>query len=170
MGLLLVFTGNGKGKTTAALGQVFRALGHGWRCCVIQFIKTDTQTGEALFAARQELLDFKTLGLGFVLPGQDTEPHRQAARAAWKEAAGIISSGEYRLVVLDELTYLCAFGFLDPRELAETLKKRPAGTHVIVTGREAPLQLIEAADLVTDMKAVKHPFDSGIQAREGIEF
>ncbi|MDR1931188.1 MAG: cob(I)yrinic acid a,c-diamide adenosyltransferase [Spirochaetales bacterium] len=170
MGLLLVFTGDGKGKTTAALGQVFRALGHGWKCCVIQFLKSGKPTGESLFAAREELLDFRTLGLGFILPGQDREPHRQAALRAWKDASGALASGKYRLVVLDELTYLCSFGFLDPAELAQTLRNRPGDVHVVVTGRKAPRELLEAADLVTEMNAVKHPLDAGIQAQEGIEY
>jgi cob(I)alamin adenosyltransferase len=170
MGLILVFTGNGKGKTTSALGQVFRALGRGWKCCVLQFIKTNAKTGEAFFAQNQELLDFKTLGVGFVLPGQDPEPHRKAALAAWKEAADALASGKYRLVVLDELTYLCKFGFLDPCELVETLKKRSAETHVVITGRDAPAELVAAADMVTEMTLVKHHQDSGIQAQEGIEY
>jgi cob(I)alamin adenosyltransferase len=170
MGLTLVFTGNGKGKTTAALGQVFRALGRGWKCCVIQFIKRDTATGENLFAQKQELLDFKTLGVGFVLPGQDPEPHRQAARAAWEEAVKVVASGVYRLVVLDELTYLCTYNFLDPAELVAALKNRPGSVHVVVTGRNAPQELVEAADLVTEMKMIKHPMDSGIRAQEGIEY
>ncbi|MDR1625280.1 MAG: cob(I)yrinic acid a,c-diamide adenosyltransferase [Spirochaetia bacterium] len=169
MGLLLVFTGDGKGKTTAALGQVFRALGHGWKCCVVQFIKGERETGEALFARKEGLL-FRTLGLGFVVPGQDREPHRRAALAAWEEAKALVMSGEYRLVVLDELCYACAFGFLDPGEIAGVLRNRPAETHVVVTGRGVPPELAEAADLVTRMDAVKHPLDSGIQAQEGIEY
>jgi cob(I)alamin adenosyltransferase len=177
MGLLLVFTGSGKGKTTSALGQVFRALGHGWKCCVIQFLKgAETGTGEALFAASGKhdgcggLLDFRTLGLGFILPTEDTGPHRRAALRAWEEAKAVLASGEYRRVVLDELSYLCAFGFLDPKELVETLAGRPAGVNVVVTGREAPRELVEAADLVTEMRAVKHPMDKGVQAQEGIEY
>jgi cob(I)alamin adenosyltransferase len=170
MGLLIVFTGNGKGKTTAALGQVFRALGHGWKCCVLQFIKNDTATGEALFASAQELLDFKTLGLGFLLPGQDPLPHRRAARAAWNEAAQILGSQKYRLVVLDELTYLCTFGFLGTDELLTALAGRPADTHVVITGRDAPRELVAAADLVTEMRQITHPLDAGIQAQEGIEY
>jgi cob(I)alamin adenosyltransferase len=170
MGLLLVFTGDGKGKTTAALGQVFRALGHGWRCCVIQFLKGSRPTGESLFAAREGLLDFRTLGQGFVLPEKDTETHRQAALYAWNQARQALGSGEYRLVVLDELTYLCRFGFLDPREMTAVLRGRPGGVHVVVTGRGAPRELLEAADLVTEMKAVKHPLEAGVQAQEGIEF
>jgi cob(I)alamin adenosyltransferase len=170
MGLLFVFTGNGKGKTTAALGQVFRALGHGWKCCFIQFIKGDRKTGEALFAQKEELLDFRTLGLGFVMPGQDPAPHRRAALEAWEEAKALIMSGKYRLVVLDELTYLCSFGFLDPAELAAVLKNRPAGTHVVVTGRGAPPELAAAADLITHMDMIKHHLDSGVRAQEGIEY
>jgi cob(I)alamin adenosyltransferase len=170
MGLLIVFTGNGKGKTTAALGQVFRALGHGWKCCFLQFIKGNAATGEALFASGENLLDFKTLGLGFLLPGQDLLPHQQAARAAWNEAAQILRSEEYRLVVLDELTYLCTFGFLGMDELLAALAGRPAGMHVVITGRGASRELVAAADLVTEMRQIKHPLDAGIQAQEGVEY
>jgi cob(I)alamin adenosyltransferase len=170
MGLLIVFTGNGKGKTTAALGQVFRALGHGWKCCFLQFMKSDTATGEALFASGEELLDFKTLGLGFLFPGQDPLPHREAARAAWSEARRILGSGKYRLVVLDELTYLCAFGFLDTEELLRGLAERPADVHVVVTGRDAPRELVAAADMVTEMTRIKHPLSAGIRAQAGIEY
>lgn len=170
MGLLMVYTGNGKGKTTAALGQVFRALGRGWRCCVVQFIKADTGTGEALFAAKQELLDFRTLGIGFVLPGEDPEPHRKAAAAAWKEAAGILTRDTYRLVVLDELSWLCSLGFLDTEEIVAVMDRRPSGVNVIITGRGAPRELIEKADLATEMTLLKHPIDSGAKAQEGIEY
>jgi cob(I)alamin adenosyltransferase len=170
MGLLIVFTGDGKGKTTAALGQVFRALGHGWKCCFVQFMKGEAATGEALFASREELLDFKILGLGFLLPGQDALPHRKAARAAWSEARRVIDSGEYRLVVLDELTCLCTFGFLDTEELLRVLAGRPAHVHVVVTGRGAPRELVAAADLVTEMTRIKHPLDAGIRAQAGIEY
>ncbi|MCL1818137.1 MAG: cob(I)yrinic acid a,c-diamide adenosyltransferase [Spirochaetaceae bacterium] len=170
MGLLLVFTGNGKGKTTAALGQVFRALGRGWKCCVLQFIKSGDATGESLFARGQELLDFKSLGLGFVLPGDDTGPHRKAAEAAWSEAERAVSSGVYRLVVLDELTHLCGLGFLGAAEILRVLRERPSGVHVVVTGREAPPELIAAADIVTEMREVKHSFSGGRAAEEGIEY
>ena len=167
---LIVFTGNGKGKTTAALGQVFRALGRGWKCCVLQFIKSDTATGEALFASGQQFLDFKSLGVGFVFPGEDPEPHRKAARAAWLQAAQVLSSGAYRLVVLDELTYLCSLGFLRTEEILRVFRERPAGVHVVVTGRNAPPELIEAADIATEMREIKHFFSEGHTAEEGIEY
>ena len=170
MGLLLVFTGNGKGKTTTALGQVFRALGRGWKCCVLQFIKSGAATGESLFACGQELLDFQSLGLGFVFPGEDPGPHRKAARAAWRKAVDAVSSGAYRLVVLDELTYLCTLGFLGVEEILRVLRERPPGVHIVVTGREAPPELIEAADVVTEMREVKHSFSAGRAAEEGIEY
>jgi len=178
MGLLMVYTGEGKGKTTAALGQVFRAMGRGWRCCVIQFIKADAETGEALFAQKLELLDFKTLGAGFVFhkthgraqPAEDLEPHRRAARSAWEEAVKILSSDAYKLVVLDELTYPVSFGFLDIEEILMVLDKRPESVNVIITGRGAPDKLIEKADLVTEMKQIKHPMDLGLRAKEGIEY
>ena len=167
---LIVFTGNGKGKTTAALGHVFRALGRGWKCCVLQFIKSGSPTGESLFAAGQELLDFKSLGLGFVLPGGETAPHRNAARAAWQKAALAISSGACRLVVLDELTHLCGLGFITAEEILRVLKERPPAVHVIITGRQAPPELMEAADIVTELCEVKHPFSAGISAEEGIDY
>ena len=170
MGLLMVYTGNGKGKTTAALGQVFRALGRGWRCCVIQFIKADKTTGEALFAAKQEGLDFLTLGQGFVLPGENPELHRKAAREAWDKAAGILASGAYNLVVLDELTWLLSLGFLEIKELLAALDRRPANMNIVITGRGAPAALVEKACLVTEMARIKHPLDSGAGAQEGIEY
>ena len=170
MGQLLVFTGNGKGKTTAALGQIFRALGHGWKCCCLQFIKSETAAGEALFASGQRLLDFKSLGLGFVLPGEDPEPHRKAAIAAWQEAKEAVSSGAYRLVVLDELTYLCSLKFLDTEEVLRVLRERPSGVHIVVTGQEAPQEFVDAADIATEMHEVKHSFYAGREAQEGIEY
>jgi cob(I)alamin adenosyltransferase len=170
VGLLIVFTGNGKGKTTAALGQTVRALGHGWKCAFLQFIKADRAVGEALFAPSQGLLDFRTLGLGFVLPGEEVSRHREAARAAWGEARGVIASGDYRLVVLDELTYLARLGFLSAGEMVEGLCSRPSCVHIVVTGRGAPPELIEAADLVTEMAERKHPLHGGAPAQEGIEY
>lgn len=171
MGLLIVYTGNGKGKTTAALGQTFRALGHGWKICFLQFIKGDRDTGEARFAAGfPDLLDFRTLGRGFVGRGERREQDREAALAAWDRAREAVDSGLYRLVVLDELPYLFKYGFLDPVEAVRVLEGRPETVHVVVTGRGAPAELIEAADLVTDMSEIKHPLKRGIRSQEGIEF
>jgi cob(I)alamin adenosyltransferase len=169
-GLLVVYTGHGKGKTTAALGMVFRALGRGLRVTVVQFIKGKWKTGERVFAERLPELCFLVMGLGFTWESDDISRDKAAARAAWAEARQAISSGERDLVVLDELTYAFHYGFLTLDEVLETLRSRPAGVHVVITGRDAPEALIELADLVTEMKLVKHPFQRGEKARLGVDF
>ena len=169
-GLLLVYTGHGKGKTTAALGMVFRALGRGMRVTVVQFIKGKWKTGERVFAESLPQLRFLVMGLGFTWESDDISRDKAAARAAWAEAQQEISSGERELVVLDELTYAFHYGFLALDEVLETLRARPAGVHVVITGRDAPEALLELADLVTEMKLVKHPFQHGQKARLGVDF
>jgi len=169
-GLLIVYTGHGKGKTTAALGMVFRALGRGWRVTVVQFIKGKWKTGERVFAERLPQLRFLVMGLGFTWESDDISRDKAAARAAWAEARMEISSGERELVVLDELTYAFHYGFLALDEVLETLRSRPAGVHVVITGRDAPEALLEFADLVTEMKLVKHPFQRGEKAQLGVDF
>lgn len=177
-GLVIVYTGDGKGKTTAALGCVFRALGHGWKVLVLQFFKGDWPIvwGELEAAASHPNLEIRQLGRGFVKIMGDKKPfeeHLAAAREAVASAAKKIESGEYDLVVLDEINY--AVDYLDVRlvELADVLKiiqKKPPHVHLILTGRNAKPEIIEAADLVTEMKEIKHPFQKGIQAQEGIDF
>jgi cob(I)alamin adenosyltransferase len=169
-GLLVVYTGHGKGKTTAALGMVFRALGRGFRVTVVQFIKGKWKTGERVFAESLPQLRFLVMGLGFTWESDDISRDKAAARAAWAEAQKEILSGERELVVLDELTYAFHYGFLALDEVLETLRSRPAGVHVVITGRDAPEALIECADLVTEMKLVKHPFQRGEKARLGVDF
>jgi cob(I)alamin adenosyltransferase len=169
-GLLVVYTGHGKGKTTAALGMVFRALGRGLRVTVVQFIKGKWKTGERVFAESLPQLRFLVMGLGFTWESDDLSRDKAAARAAWAEAQKEISSGERELVVLDELTYAFHYGFLGLEEVLEVLRSRPAGVHVVITGRDAPEALIELADLVTEMKLVKHPFQRGEKARLGVDF
>ena len=169
-GLLVVYTGHGKGKTTAALGMVFRALGRGLRVTVVQFIKGKWKTGERVFAENLPQLRFLVMGLGFTWESDDISRDKAAARAAWAEAQKEILSGERDLVVLDELTYAFHYGFLDLDEVLETLRSRPAGVNVVVTGRDAPEALVEQADLVTEMKLVKHPFQRGEKARLGVDF
>jgi len=169
-GLLVVYTGHGKGKTTAALGMVFRALGRGLRVTVVQFIKGKWKTGERVFAESLPQLRFRVMGLGFTWESDDISRDKAAARAAWAEAQSEILSGERELVVLDELTYAFHYGFLALDEVLETLRSRPAGVHVVITGRDAPAALIELADLVTEMKLVKHPFQSGEKARLGVDY
>jgi len=169
-GLLVVYTGHGKGKTTAALGMVFRALGRGLRVTVVQFIKGKWKTGERAFAESLPQLRFLVMGLGFTWESDDISRDKAAARAAWAEAQKEIRSGERELVVLDELTYAFHYGFLDFDEVLETLRSRPAGVHVVVTGRDAPEALLAMADLVTEMTLVKHPFQRGEKARLGVDF
>ena len=169
-GLLVVYTGHGKGKTTAALGMVFRALGRGLRVTVVQFIKGKWKTGERVFAESLPQLRFLVMGLGFTWESDDISRDKAAARAAWTEAQKEILSGERELVVLDELTYAFHYGFLELDEVLETLRSRPEGVNVVVTGRDAPEALVELADLVTEMKLVKHPFQRGEKARLGVDY
>lgn len=169
-GLLVVYTGHGKGKTTAALGMVFRALGRGLRVTVVQFIKGKWKTGERVFAERLPELRFLVMGLGFTWESDDISRDKAAALAAWAEARQEIASGERELVVLDELTYAFHYGFVALDEVLETLRSRPPGVHVVITGRDAPEALIELADTVTEMKLVKHPFQRGEKAQIGVDY
>ncbi len=170
-GLLIVNTGNGKGKTTAALGQTLRALGYGYRVCFIQFIKGSWKYGELNSVKRyDDLLDFHVTGNGFIFNSENSEKGKYAAVEGWNFAKSVIASGKYFLVVLDELTYLINYGFIDVDDVHDTLACRPEHLHVIVTGRDAPLKLIEAADLVSEIHEVKHPYKSGVMGQKGIEF
>ncbi len=170
-GLLMVHTGNGKGKTTAALGLAFRALGQGLQVCVIQFIKGSGKYGEMTAAERfSDLLEFHVMGRGFTWKSDDPEKDRAAAREAWDTAREKIGSGDYRLVILDEMTYPLAYKMLPEDEVLDFLKHRPDGVHVVITGRNASAGLVETADMVTEMTDIKHHFRSGIKAQRGIEF
>lgn len=170
-GLLMVFTGDGKGKTTAALGLALRSAGHGLKVCFIQFIKGSWKYGELEAVKRfEEVIDFHVMGKGFTWKSEDLENDRAAALQAWQFAQQAMASLHYHLVVLDEFTYLLKYGMVDSRSVLAALADKPANLHVAVTGREAPPELLAAADLVTEMRAVKHPFQSGITAQKGIEF
>ncbi len=170
-GLVLVFTGDGKGKTSAALGVVTRALGTGWKVAFLQFIKGNWKSAEEnLVPLFGDQWLYRKLGRGFTWEHESLEEDKAAAREAWAEARRILASGEYELVVLDEINYVLSYGFLDVEEVLEGLKARPQDVHVICTGRDAPPELIEYADLVTEMRKVKHPFDQGILAQRGIDF
>jgi cob(I)alamin adenosyltransferase len=167
-----VFTGEGKGKTTAALGLVLRSLGHGDRVAVVQFIKGGWQPGEAraleLFG---EALHWHALGEGFTWETQDRERDRQAVALAWLEAVRHLRDPARKLVVLDEVNVALKLGYLSVDALMEGLRQRPPLTHVALTGRGAPGALIEAADLVTEMRMVRHPFrEQGVRAQPGIEY
>jgi cob(I)alamin adenosyltransferase len=169
-GLVVVYTGHGKGKTTAALGMAFRALGRGMLVTVVQFIKGKWKTGERLFAERLPELRFHVMGLGFTWDSDDLSRDKAAAEAAWALAKSEILSGERDLVILDELTYAFHYGFVPLEEVLATLRDRPPHVHVVVTGRSAPELLVAAADLVTEMSVVKHPFTQGVKAQKGVDF
>jgi cob(I)alamin adenosyltransferase len=169
-GLLIVYTGKGKGKTTAALGIVFRALGRGLKVAVVQFIKGKWKTGEGSFAEKLPELTFLIMGRGFTWESDDLSRDKEAARGAWQKAAAIIAAGEHPIVVLDELTYVINYDFVALEEILTALKARPAHVHVVITGRNAPAELVEMADLVTEMTSIKHPFEKGIPAQPGIDF
>jgi cob(I)alamin adenosyltransferase len=169
-GLLVVYTGHGKGKTTAALGLCFRALGRGLRVAVVQFIKGKWKTGERTFAESLPGLTFLVMGRGFTWNSDDISRDREAAQLAWQAAASLIAGGDHALVVLDELTYVLNYGFVPVEEVLEALARRPRHVHVVVTGRNAPEALIARADLVTDMQNVKHPYAQGRPAQIGIDY
>lgn len=170
-GLVMVNTGDGKGKTTAALGAAFRALGHGWKVLVIQFIKGSWWYGELGTAARLGGdLEIRPMGEGFTWETKDRTRDSQVAAQAWAACREAILSDRYDLVVLDEINFAMKKGYVDAAAVIETLRTRPARVHVILTGRGAPDELIACADLVTEMKAVKHPFQQGIKAQPGIEY
>ena len=169
--LMMIHTGDGKGKTTAALGLAFRSLGHGRKVCMIQFIKSDRQTGELAACNRfPELMECHVMGAGFTWKSPDKTPHLLAAEAAWRLARQKISSATYDLVILDEMTYPLAYGMIPEEEVIDFLMKRPPNTHVLITGRNASATLVAAADMVTEMVSVKHHFGAGIKAEQGIEF
>ena len=170
-GLLMVFTGNGKGKTTSALGLTFRALGHGQKVCFIQFIKGSWKYGELETATRfKDLLDFHVMGRGFTWKSDDLEKDIAVAREAWEFAKKIIAENRHHLVVLDELTYLATYKMIDEQEIVDVLTSRDPSLHIVVTGRGAGDKLCRAADLVTEMREIKHPYKLGIKAQKGIEF
>lgn len=167
----MVFTGCGKGKTTAALGALFRAWGWDWRTCVIQFVKGDGGDWGEVRAARRLGIEWHTMGAGFTWQTQDCELAAAKARQAWELAQRRIASGAYDLVILDEMTYAFTCGWLDlDQVLAWISRHRPPFTSLIITGRGAPEPLIRFADLVTEMRGLKHPYDRGLQAQMGIEY
>jgi cob(I)alamin adenosyltransferase len=168
--LVIVNTGNGKGKTTAALGVLFRAWGRGMRVCMLQFIKATTSNYGEERAARRLGIEMIPMGDGFTWTSENLEKDKALARQCWELCKEKISSDEYDIVILDEMTYAFTFGWLDVNEVIAFLKQRPAGQHIIITGRNAPPELIEYADLVTEMNEIKHPYKEGVQAQKGIEF
>jgi cob(I)alamin adenosyltransferase len=170
-GLLAVLTGPGKGKSTSALGILLRAIGWGHKVAMVQFIKGTWKTGEKQFFARfSDLATVRCMGEGFTWDTQDRQRDIAAAEAAWAQSLEYLSSGEFDLVVLDELNVVLGHGYLDVHRVLEGLGARHTRTTAVVTGRGAKQELIEAADLVTEMINVKHPFDAGIKALKGFDF
>jgi cob(I)alamin adenosyltransferase len=170
-GLIIVHTGTGKGKTSAALGMIFRALGHGMRAGIVQFTKGGIETGEAAFARELEgRIDFYALGEGYTWETQDRVRDTAVAGKAWEQARALIGDTRYQIVVLDELNIVLKYGYVPLDDVLDTLRHKREDLHVIVTGRSAKDELIELADLVTEMRLIKHPYKSGIKAQKGIEY
>ena len=170
-GLLVVHTGKGKGKSTAAFGMVARAIGHGFKIAVVQFVKGKWETGErAVLEAFPDQVNIFTMGEGFTWETQDRQRDLAAARAGWEKAKAALADPAYRMVVLDELNITLRYDYLDLGEVLNTLRNKLPDQHVIVTGRNAKDELIDLADLVTEMTQVKHPFRRGVKAQPGIEF
>ena len=168
--LVLLYTGDGKGKTTSALGVTMRAWGRGWKVCWLQFIKSKTANYGETRAARRMGIEMIPLGDGFTWLSKDINKDIALARECWALAREKIESAEYDLVVLDEITYPISYGWLDVQDVIATLRERPADVHLILTGRDAAPELVEFADLVTEMTEVKHPFQQGIKAQPGLDF
>ncbi|GMV33486.1 MAG: cob(I)yrinic acid a,c-diamide adenosyltransferase [Chloroflexi bacterium CFX1] len=170
-GLLIVNTGDGKGKSTAAFGTLLRAWGRGMRVCVIQFIKAETGQWGEVKAAKKLGIEWHISGDGFTWLSKDMDETTARARKGWELAQEKITSGNYDLIVLDEFTYPLHFGWIDPAQTLEWIKNsKPADLHLIITGRYAPPEWMEYADLVSEMAEIKHPYQKGIQAQAGIEF
>jgi cob(I)alamin adenosyltransferase len=170
-GLLIVHTGTGKGKSTAAFGMVMRAIGHGMRTGIVQFVKGAWVSGERAVLDRfPDLVTIKVLGEGFTWETQDRQRDIASAEAAWAAAREMMADPSYRLLVLDELNIVLRYDYLPLAEVVEALRAKPRDLHIVVTGRNAKPELIEAADLVTEMSLVKHPFKAGVKAQKGIEF
>ncbi len=169
-GVLLVNTGNGKGKSSAAFGVLARALGHGMRAGVVQFVKGRSDTGEEAFFRQQPGVEWHVMGEGFTWDTQDRARDIAKAEEGWAQARALLANPDIGLVVLDELNIALKYGYLDVTTVLTDLQSRPRMQHVIVTGRGAPDELIEAADTVTDMGMVKHAYKAGVQAMPGVEF
>ncbi len=170
-GLIIVHTGKGKGKSTAAMGLAMRAIGHGMHVGIVQFVKGVWETGERdVLAAFPDLVTIRAMGEGFTWETQDRKRDIEAAETAWAAAKEMIADDSYKMVILDELNIVLRYDYISLTDVVETLKAKPRGLHVVVTGRNAKDELIEIADLVTEMTMVKHPFRSGVKAQAGVEF
>jgi cob(I)alamin adenosyltransferase len=170
-GLLIVHTGKGKGKSTAAFGMIFRHVGHGLKSGVVQFVKGAWGTGERNVLEKfPDLVTIKAMGEGFTWETQDRDRDISHARQGWEEAKRMIADPDLHMVLLDELNIVLRYDYLPWDEVKAVLETRPADKHIVITGRNAKEELIEMADLVTEMEQVKHPFRSGVKAQKGVEF
>ena len=168
--LLLVNTGDGKGKSSAAFGVMLRSVAMGWPVVVLQFVKSGQwKVGEEKIG-RQLGVEWHSLGEGFTWDSANLDHDKAHAQQAWTTAAEIIAAGKHRLVILDELTYLCTWGWIDTTAVVDVLRDRPDDVNIIVTGRDCPAEIVEIADTVTEMRKVKHAYDRGITAKKGIEY
>ncbi|MEJ2213589.1 MAG: cob(I)yrinic acid a,c-diamide adenosyltransferase [Gammaproteobacteria bacterium] len=169
-GVVILLTGNGKGKSSSALGMVLRALGHGMRVGVVQFIKSWTNTGEQLFLDKQANVDFHIMGTGFTWDTQDKEKDIAAAKSLWQKAKTMLSDEQVGMVVLDEMTYMLNYNYLEHDDVIKAITGRPEHQHVVITGRAADEQLLEIADTVSEIKDIKHAFRQGVKAMPGTEW
>lgn len=168
--LVLLLTGNGKGKTTAAIGTAVRASALGWRVAVLQFIKSGEWSSGEEEACRRLGIDFETLGAGFTWDSNDLEHDKSLARDAWAKAEGLIRAGDHQLVVLDEVTYLCSWGWIDVGAVVTAINERPRHVNVVLTGRDAVQELVQVADTASEVRSIHHAYDRGIAALRGIDF
>ena len=169
-GLLLILTGNGKGKSSSAFGMLARSVGPGLRCAVVQFIKGAWECGERLLFEDNPLVEFHIMGTGFTWETQDRQTDIAAAEAAWSKAEALLADEATDLVILDELTYMLTYGYLDKARVLEALRGRPARQHVVVTGRNASRELLEIADTVSEVNEVRHAFNHGVKAQKGLDY
>ena len=167
---VLVNTGDGKGKSTAAWGVVIRAVARGWSVCVVQFMKSGRWRVGEESVCRRLGVEWWTIGDGFTWESNDLDRSQAIARAAWATAAEKIADGRFDLVVLDEITYPMNYGWIPSDEVVHTIRDRPASVNIVATGRSAPHELLDVADTVTEMRKVRHAYDSGVPARRGIDF
>lgn len=166
----MIYTGHGKGKTCAAFGQALRAVGQGWRICIIQFVKARPSGELAALGNLSKQVEIHQVGSGFSWQEREPDQFRTSALAGWQLARDKITAGAHDLIILDELTYLLHFAVLEVDEVLTTLRGRPPAMHLLITGRDADPDLVAAADLVTEMREIKHPFRQGISAQKGIEW
>ena len=168
--LLLVLTGNGKGKSSSAFGMLARSVGHGMKCAVVQFIKGQWDCGEHANFAEHPLVDFHIMNTGFTWETQDRSKDITAAEQTWVKAEEFLTDCSYELVILDELTYMLTYGYLEKSRILKAIKNRPKNQHAVVTGRNASKELISLADTVSEINNTKHAFDSGIKVQKGIDY